>query len=54
MRLGVMKAVGFGSRMEGAMLHKNVEIRANWESVANEGRRNLGLGVEAGCMMEEG
>ena len=24
------------SRMERAMLHKNVEIRASWESVANE------------------
>jgi len=26
-----------GSGMEGAMLHKNVEIRSNWKSVANEG-----------------
>ena len=26
------------SRMEGAMLHKNVEIRSNWRSVANEGK----------------
>ena len=28
------------SRMEGAMLHKNVEIRANWKSVANEGKES--------------
>jgi len=28
------------SRMESAMLHKNVEIRANWRSVANEGRKS--------------
>ena len=26
------------SRMEGAMLHKNVEIRSSWKSVANEGK----------------
>jgi len=26
--------------MEGAMLHKNVEIRANWKSVANEGKES--------------
>ena len=28
------------SRMEGAMLHKNVEIRSNWKSVANEGKES--------------
>ena len=28
------------SRMERAILHKNVEIRANWESVANEGKKS--------------
>ena len=28
------------SRMEGAMLHKNVEIRENWKSVANEGKES--------------
>ena len=27
-------------RMEGAMLHKNVEIRSNWKSVANEGKES--------------
>jgi len=26
------------SRMERAMLHRNVGIRANWKSVANEGK----------------
>jgi len=26
------------SRMEKTMLHKNMEIRANWESVVNEGK----------------
>ena len=25
------------SRMEKVMLHKNIEIRSNWRSVANEG-----------------
>ena len=28
------------SRMEGAMLHKNVEIRSDWKSVANEGKES--------------
>jgi len=28
------------SKMEGAMLHENVEIRANWESVENEGKES--------------
>ena len=28
------------SRMEGEMLHKNVEIRSNWKSVANEGKES--------------
>ena len=28
------------SRMEGAMLHKNVEIRSNWKSAANEGKES--------------
>ena len=28
------------SRMEGAMMHKNVEIRENWKSVANEGKES--------------
>ena len=32
------------SRMEGAMLHKNVEIRSNWKSVANEGKESGVLG----------
>ena len=41
------------SRMERARLHKNVEIRENWKSVANK-VRNIGLGVGAGCMVEEG
>ncbi len=27
------------SRMKEAMLHKNVKIRASWESVANEGKK---------------
>ena len=26
------------SRMEGAMMHMNVEIRAKWENEANEGK----------------
>ena len=39
--------------MEGAMMHKNVEIREKWENVQMKGR-NLGLAVGAGCMMEEG
>jgi len=28
------------SRMEEAMLHKNVEIRSNWKSVVNEGKES--------------
>ena len=28
------------SRMKKAMLHTNVEIRASWESVANEGNKS--------------
>jgi len=28
------------SRMESAILHKNVEIRANWKSVANQGKES--------------
>ena len=28
------------SRMEGAMLHKNGEIRSIWKSVANEGKES--------------
>jgi hypothetical protein len=36
-----MKMVGFVQGWKKAMLHKNVEIRANWESVANEGKEIL-------------
>ena len=28
------------SRTEGATLHKNLEIRSNWKSVANEGKES--------------
>jgi len=40
------------SRMEGAMLHKNGEIRSNCQSVANEGRKSGILGWSRLC--EEG
>ena len=40
------------SRMKKTMLHKNVEIRATWESMRmSEG--DLERGIGAGCMMEE-
>ena len=35
-----MKIVGFGSRMEGARLHKDVEIRSSWKRVTNEGKES--------------
>ena len=37
------------SRMEGAMMQKNVEIRAKWENVANEGKESE-LEDKAGCI----
>jgi len=39
------------SRMEGAMLHNNVEIREIWKSMANEGKEYW-IRVGASCMME--
>ena len=41
--------VGFGSRMEGARLYKDVEIRSSWKKVANE-RQESELGDGAGCI----
>jgi len=41
------------SRMEGAMLHKNVEIRSNWKVWRMKGR-NVELWVGVGRMMKEG
>ena len=35
-----MKVVGFGSRMEGERLHKDLEIRSSWKRVANEGKES--------------
>ena len=40
MSLGSAEDGWICSRMEGAMMHKNVEIRAKWENVTKEGKKS--------------
>jgi len=46
-----MKVVGFGSRMEGARLHKDVEIRSSWKRAANEGKES---GIRGSIRWDDG
>jgi len=40
MKLRIDEGGWICARMEGAMLHKNVEIRSNWENVSKEGKES--------------